>query len=219
MPYHHVLQVSVYRLHPRVTFLHFKQWAKIKELFDVSWIKQSTPRPPSALVLWGCKRRGGWRLFGSWLGQIWHPVWSGCGSVAFVLDRHMFLCFWWGWRHGWSQPQTEEDDEVADVEGSWTAVSRGVSVPWKLDQTQDQDPGHNDKTKLRLTCDCVFGDVLCCRFKTRQKWNLQTSSSCLTWVSGPTSSLLHSRAGKAACGNTTHRTGSAKNDWSTYQWS
>lgn len=41
------------------------------------------------------------------------------------------------------------------MEGSWTAVSRGVSVPRKLDQTQNQHPGRNDKTTLHYAWQCL----------------------------------------------------------------
>lgn len=144
-------------------------------------------------------------------------VLSGCVSLTFVLNSCVFVCYWWGGGQRWGQPQTKEDDEVTDMEGSWAAVSGRICVPWKLNQTQDQDSVHQkNKTKnLSFPLNEGLCDVLCCTILTCSLifWPL------LTLEGGPTSWLLRSRAGTAACGSTIHRTGNATSGWSTCRWS
>lgn len=55
---------------------------------------------------------------------IKRPVPSGSVTLVLLVSRVFFL-----FRQGWSQPQTEEDDEVTDVEGCRAAVGRGIGVP------------------------------------------------------------------------------------------
>lgn len=144
IPFHHVgicLQTGPTRLFP--------------PLSEVSWDEKHQMAPfirvltvyPCGLPLHWCgeDERGGRRLLSSWLDRIRPSVWSGCGSLAFILDGCM-LCFCRGRRQGQSQPQTEEDDEMTHVEGSWAAVSGWIRVPRELNETQDQDPGNKHKT-------------------------------------------------------------------------
>lgn len=166
---------------------------------------------PSDLPLHRCcvdqRGREGWD---SWLDEQRCLVRSGCGSLAFVFGGRIVLGFRWGWWQGRSQPQTEEDDEVTDVEGGRAAVSGRVGVPRKLDQTQDQDPEQKPEARTHGINIWLSGVNESCGLILRL---------CLTWAGGPASWLLHSRAGRAACGSTRRRTGSATSGWSTYQWS
>lgn len=146
----------------------------------VHLIKQSTSAPSSCYSVGrgGEAQRGG----GRWR-QLIESL--GCGSLALVLGgRPRFCC-----RRRRSQPQTEEDDEVTDVEGSRAAVRWGVSVPRQLDQTQDQNPEWNKiqicvllKCQDRLNSAKYFNKNFTMYFSSMS--GLQGFTSlCLTWLS------------------------------------
>lgn len=157
-----------------------------------------------------CEDQRGREGWDSWWDELRCLVWSGCGSLAFLFGGRIVLGFRWSWGQGRSQPQTEEDDEVTDVERGRAALSGRVGVPRKLDQTQDQDPEQKPEARKHGINIWLSGGNESCGLVLRLG---------LTWAGGPVSWLLHSRAGRAACGSTRRRTGSAMNGWSTFQWS
>lgn len=78
----------------------------------VHLINRPPRRPPSVAAL-GLQSGGRWRQLIESLAS------SGCGSLTLVLGGRLSFCCW----QRRSQPQTEQDDEVTDVEGSRAAVS------------------------------------------------------------------------------------------------
>lgn len=145
IPFHHVgicLHTGPTRLFAPLSAV---SWDEKHQMAPFIHINSLPLWPPSVLVLSGSKRRRGRRPLSNRLDRMRCPVWSGCGSLAFVLDGCL-LSFCWGRMQGRSQPQTEEDDEVTHVEGGRAAVSGGIRVPRELDQTQDQHPGNKDET-------------------------------------------------------------------------
>lgn len=79
----------------------------------VHLINRPPRRPPSVAALGGSESGGRWRQLIESLAS------SGCGSLMLVLGGRLSFCCW----QRRSQPQTEQDDEVTDVEGSRAAVS------------------------------------------------------------------------------------------------
>lgn len=163
--------------------------------------------PPLVWLLWGSNRRQD----GGCSAAERASVRSGCGSVAFVLNSWMFLFFCLGRVQRWSEPQTEEHDEVTHMKGCRAAVSWWIGVPRKLNQSQDQDSAQQETNIFFMWMNSLGGVP---RF--RNKMQVRNPS---TWAGEPVSSHLHSRAGKAVCGSTTRRTGSATSGWSTCLWS
>lgn len=177
------LQASSLRNEPSadtdMSFLHVWQRPEIRAWCGSSrpLDKQSASAPSSCLQRWGGSEGGGrWRQLIERLGN---------GSLALVLGGRPRLCC----RQRRSQPQTEEDDQVTDVEGSRAAARWGVSVPWQLDQAQDQNPEWN---KIQICVLLKFQDCLnsakdfnknLTMYLSSMSGLLGFTSLCLTWLS------------------------------------